>query len=64
MKANFKGIIMLVVMVAAIILAVSLLSPKDKSADKFDYSDLVECFENDVVYSFTVDGDSEITVQL
>ena len=63
MKANFKGIIMLVAMVAVIVIAVSLFT-NQANDDKFDYSELLECFEQDRVYSFTVDGDSVITLKI
>ena len=64
MKFNFKGIIMLVLIVALMIAAVSMFSLTGKDDDVFTYSDLVEQFENDYVYKFNVDGNSVITVQV
>ena len=64
MKVNVKGIIMLVVMILAVILAVSFFTDKDNGTDKFVYGDLVESFESDLVYSFIVDGDSVITMEI
>ena len=64
MKFNFKGIIMLVLIVAMMIAAVSIFSLVGEDEDIFTYSDLVEQFENDYVYSFNVDGNSVITVKL
>ena len=64
MKFNFKGIIMLVLIVALMIAAVSMFSLTGRDDDVFTYSDLVEQFENDYVYKFNVDGNSVITVQV
>ncbi len=64
MKFNFKGIIMLVLIVALMIAAVSMFSLTGEDDDVFTYSDLVEQFENDYVYKFNVDGNSVITVHV
>ena len=61
MKANFKNIIMLVLIVGAFIFAVSMLN-NAKQEDEFVYSELVELFEEDMVKSFVVDESGEITV--
>lgn len=53
MKANFKSIIMLVILIGAVLVAVSVFSPK--SSDNFVYSEVIEMFENDLVTSFVVD---------
>ena len=63
MKFNFKGIIMLVLVIAITIAAVSMFSITTDNGDVFTYSDLIELFNNDLVKSFNVDGSSVITVQ-
>ena len=62
MKFNFKGIIMLVLIVAVMITAVSIFSMPAAGGDVFTYSDLIELFEADRVISFNVNGNSVITV--
>lgn len=63
MKVNFKSLISLVLVIGAIILAVSFLSPTKKDKDEFVYSDLVELFSNDLVKSFEVDETGTITAK-
>ena len=63
MKFNFKGIIMLVLVVAITIAAVSMFSITAENGEVFTYSDLIELFNNDLVKSFNVDGSSVITVK-
>ena len=63
MKFNFKAIIMLVLIVAVMIAAVSIFSAQTPNDEKFTYSDLMDLFENDLVKSFNVDGNSVITVK-
>ena len=53
MKVNFKSLISLILVIGAIILAVSFLSPGQNNQDKFVYSDLKELFSLGV----TVIGD-------
>ena len=62
MKANFKSILLLVVILAVIIFAVSWFTDAFKDEEKFEYSDLIELFENDLVTSFNVDGDLAIKI--
>ncbi len=62
MKVNFKSILMLVLIIAIMIAAVSFFSLPEDNKD-ITYSDLIELFEEDLVYSFTVDGNSVITVK-
>ena len=61
MKANFKSIIMLVLIVGVFIVAVSMMN-QSKAEDEFVYSELVELFEEDLVKSFVVDENGTITV--
>ena len=58
MKANFKSIIMLVVLIGAVLVAVSVFTPKE--SDSFVYSEVIEMFENDLVTSFVVDDTGTI----
>ena len=62
MKFNFKGIAMLVLIIAVMIAAVSIFALPGEDEDVFTYSDLIKLFEEDRVYKFYVDGDSVITV--
>jgi polar amino acid transport system ATP-binding protein len=56
MKANLKSIVTLLIVFAVIIVSVSFITSNFKNGEKFEYSDLVELFENDLVTSFNVDG--------
>ena len=63
MKINWKNILSLVLVVAVVIIGVSLLSGDQKEKDEFVYSELVEMFNEDIVYSFIVDPSQQITVK-
>ena len=56
MKANLKSIVMLLVVLAVIIAAVSIFTTALKDKNQFDYSDMVTLFNEDLVTSFNVDG--------
>ena len=62
MKANFKSILLLVLMVGAVIFAVSVFSTANNE-DEFIYSDIIEMFDEDLVTSFVVDENSVITLK-
>ena len=62
MRANFKSIITLIVIFAVIIFAVSWFTDNFKDEEKFEYSDLIELFDKDLVTSFNVDGDLAIKI--
>ena len=62
MKANFKSIIMLLVLVLAVVFAVSAFSGRAGSKDAFTYSELKELLENDFVTSFEVDANSYVKI--
>ncbi len=62
MKVNFKSLILLVVIILLAIVAVSFFGARSKDEDRFTYSDLIALFEEDLVYSFVIDGDSVVTV--
>ncbi len=63
MKSNLKNILMLLVVFAIIIAAVSIFTSTLSDKDQFLYSDLVELFNKDLVTSFEVDGNLMITVK-
>ena len=63
MKANFKGIIILLLIIAiAIVGATFLMDKKDK--DEFVYSDLLELFEEDLVRDFVIDNNAVMTLNV
>ena len=64
MKVNFKSILMLLFLVAAVILAVSFFSGRMTPEEQFVWSDVQKLFEDDVVESFEVDGDLQIHVNV
>ena len=63
MKANFKSIAMLIVLVLAVILMVSFLTNSFNTEETFEYSDLMYLFDNDLITYFNVDGNLLMTVQ-
>ncbi len=63
MKINWKNIISLVLIVGVVLVAVSLFSQDKKEEDAFIYSELVQMFNDDIVYSFVVNENQEITVK-
>ena len=60
MKANFKNIIILLVIVGIVIVGTSFLSSKNKDSKSFVYSDLIELFEADLVKDFVIDEKATI----
>ena len=63
MKANFKSIIMLILIVGAIIFAVTAFSGNGGGKDEFVYSELLELFDVDLVESYVVDESGIIRVK-
>ncbi len=63
MKANFKSILLLIVMVIAVILAVTFIGNGVNEKDEFGYSDVLELFEEDLVVSYKVDGELNLEIQ-
>ena len=63
MKANFKSILMLVLMVAVVIFAVSAFTGSREEEDVFTYGDLIELLEADAVTELTVNGESTVIVK-
>ena len=62
MKSNLKSIIMLIVVIAVVIALVSVFTSTMNPKETFEYSDLVDLFEKDLVVSFDVDGNLEINI--
>ena len=62
MKSNFKSILMLVLLIAAVLVATSVFSGNFDKDDKFVYSDLLELFEKDLVRDFEVNEKGDITL--
>ena len=60
MKANFKNIIILLLIIGIVIVSASFIMDKSKDEDKFVYSDLVDLFEKDLVRDFVVDENGTI----
>ena len=60
MKANFKNIIILILIVGIVIVFASFLMNGAKDEDKFVYSDLIDLFEADLVRDFVVDDKGTI----
>ena len=64
MKVNFKNILFLILLVAAVIVSVSAFSTLNSKDNQTTYDKLIENFESNKVESFVVDGNSVITVTL
>ena len=62
MKANFKSIIMLCIIVGVVIVAVSIFTESIGNNDKFVYSDVLELFKDDMVKEFVVDDTAVIKI--
>ena len=62
MKANFKSIIIIAILVSVIIVGSSFIMENTGNEDKFTYSDLVILFKNDLVKEFIIDENDVIIV--
>ena len=62
MKANFKSIVMLLVIVIAVIVAVSVFSPQDE-VKTLTYGKLIQMLEDDKVTSLTIDENGNATIK-
>lgn len=62
MKANFKNILLLVLLIATVIVAVSFISQSLNDEEDFKYSDVLQLFKDDFVVSFEVDSDLQLTL--
>ena len=63
MKANFKNIVMLLLIVCGVVFAVTYFSEDTRNKDAVVYSEIVELFEEDLVTSFVVDESGLITIK-
>ena len=61
MKANFKSILSLILIIAVVLVLSSLLDGR-MNKDKFIYSELIDLFEEDLVRDFVVDDKGKITL--
>ena len=64
MKANFKNILVLIFIVGAVLIGVSLFSNIGEDEEQFQYSDLVELLEDDLVRSIVVDESGIATIKV
>ena len=63
MKSNIKTIVILLIVLAVVITSVSILTTQLKDKEQFEYSDIVQLFEEDLVTSFKVDGKLKISIE-
>ena len=63
MKANFKSIAMLLVIVLAVVLAVSIFSPQEKEPETITYGKLIQLLEDDVVTSLIIDENGKAKIK-
>ena len=61
MKANFKSILSLILIIGVVLVLSTLLEGRVNN-DKFLYSDLLDLFEADLVRDFVVDDNGKITL--
>ncbi|MBE6537628.1 MAG: ATP-dependent zinc metalloprotease FtsH [Ruminococcaceae bacterium] len=64
MKKNYKSILVLVLIIAAVILGVSVISSTLLDDDKLTYSDVRWYLEEDLVKSFVLDGNGVLKLEL
>ena len=62
MKVNFKSILLLILIVTAVIVGVSVINDAFGDSDKFEYSDVIELFDQDLVVRYEMDGDLNLTL--
>ena len=63
MKVNFKSLISLILVVAAVFVAVTIFTSNSGDKEEHDsYSDIIELFHYDLVTSFEVDETGKMTV--
>ncbi len=62
-KSNFKVLVFYFILIAAIILALSVMFSNEE-AEPLKYSQIIEYFKNDAVKSFTVDENDFITLEV
>ena len=57
MKVNFKSILMLILIVLAVIIAVSFVTDRLSESEELSYGEVLVKFEKDDVLEATIDGD-------
>ena len=57
MKVNFKSILMLILIVLAVIIAVSFVTDRLGDDEEISYGEVIQKFEKDEVKEATIDGD-------
>ena len=62
MKANFKNIIILLIIIGAVLVGSSMFMGNVNEEEAFRYSDLIDRFENDLVKDFVLDESGIITL--
>ena len=62
MKVNFKSILLLVLIVSVMLISVSLFSMSTDDGLVLTYSDIIDRFKDDLVYSFVVDGNYQMEI--
>ena len=62
MKANFKNILLLLLIVVSVILAVSFIAGSLNNEEELKYSQILQMFEDDIVVSFEVDDSLNLTL--
>ncbi len=63
MKSNFKSILFFIILIAVVIVAASAITSAFYRTEAIIYSDIMQMFEDDIVVSYVVDGDSVITLK-
>ena len=63
MKANFKNILLLLLLVVSVILAVSFISGSLNKDEEITYSQIRDMFKDDIVVSFVVDDNLNLTMK-
>ena len=63
MKVNFKSVLLLILVIVAVITAVSLFNHAKADKTDFTYGDLVQLFEEDKVISCIIDGESVVKIK-
>ena len=64
MKANFKNIILLVLVVASVVVGVSVFNRNLNKTEEPVYTDIIEMFEDDRVVSFELDSKLNLTLKV
>ncbi len=63
MKANFKNILLLLLLIVSVLLAVSFISGAINKDEEVKYSQIIEMFKDDIVVSFEVDDSLNLSLK-